>query len=250
MASRLSRRSAMELLGGSSLLAQGVVREPPARKLNVMLLSGGTEYDSERSMTSLAQELESKQNVRCKLLAASDPNDLPVVDVIEDAHVVVMDIRGLTLPRDQMSAIRSYVAANKPLVALRGSLQAFTNWPEFGEQVLGARFQSDSGGDSGTDVSVVPQAASHAIVKGLPQEFHCRSSLYQVAPLKGAITPLLMGKSTGEGQSADRVPNPVAWIRSQKNGRIFYTTIAHPDDFKIVAYRLLLVNGINWALGR
>jgi type 1 glutamine amidotransferase len=31
-------------------------------------------------------------------------------------------------------------------------------------------------------------------------------------------------------------------------GRIFSTSLGHPDDFKIPEFRLLLVNSIAWAL--
>lgn len=210
-------------------------------------MCGDTQHDAERSLTNLAQELESKQRVRCNILSASSPKDLPGLDALEDAHVAVMFLDGLLLPRDQMSAIRAYVEANKPIVALRATVRAFQGWPEFGLQVLGAGFERDSGNDAGTDVAVVPHAASHAVVKGLPQEFHCRSSLYQVSSLANGVTPLIMGKAAGQAGSA---ASPVAWVRTHKNAKIFCTTLGHPEDFQILAYRLLVVNGINWALGR
>jgi type 1 glutamine amidotransferase len=43
----------------------------------------------------------------------------------------------------------------------------------------------------------------------------------------------------------------VAWTHEygQKNARVFYTSLGHPDDFKEPAFRKLLLNGIVWALG-
>jgi hypothetical protein len=250
MASPVSRRSTVALLGGGALWAQGVAREPTARKQNVVLTCGDTQHDAERSLTSLAQQLESRHGMRCNILAASSPRDLPGLDALEDAHVAVMFLDGLTLPRDQMAAIRGYVEADKPIVALRATVRAFSNWPEFGPQVLGAAFQYDYGAESSTNVTLVPQAVSHGALKGLPQEFHCRSSLYQLGALGTGTTPLLMGTSTGQSDRATRTPNPVAWTRTQKGARIFATTLGHPEDFQILAYRLLLVNGIGWALAR
>jgi type 1 glutamine amidotransferase len=215
-----------------------------------MLLSGGTDDDTERSLTSLAQELESKHGMRCKLLTAYGSNDLPVVDALDDANVVLMYLRGLKLPPDQIGAIRAYVNSNKPVVALRTSLNAFENWPEFGPEVLGAQLHYDYGPESKTEVAVIPKAASHAAVKGLPNQFACRSSLYHVLPLSSSTTPLLMGTSTGSSDRTERVPNPVAWTRNFKGSRIFYTSLGHPEDFRLTEFRTLLGNGIRWALRR
>jgi type 1 glutamine amidotransferase len=245
-----TRRSALGLFGGGVAWAQGVAREPAARKPNVMLLSGGTDANIERSLTSLAQELESKHGLRCKLLAAYGASDLPVVDVLDDATLVLMYLNGLKLPADQMGAIRGYVNSNKPMVALRTSLTAFENWPEFGPEVLGAKLQYDYGPGSKTEVSVIPQAASQSVMKGLPKQFACRSSLYHVLPLANSATPLLTGTSVGPSDRTERVPNPVAWTRSYKGGRIFYTSLGHPDDFQLPEFQNLLVNGIGWALRR
>ena len=245
-----TRRSALGLFGGGAAWAQGVAREPAARKPNLMLLSGGTDENTERSLTSLAQELESKHGMRCRLLAAYGTTDLPVVDVLDDANLVLMYLNGLKLPTDQMDAIRGYANSNKPIVALRTALNAFENWPEFGREVLGAQLHYDYGGESRTQVSLIPKAASHSAVQGLPKQFESPSSLYHVLPLSGSTTPLLIGTSTGPSERAGRVPNPVAWIRSYKGGRIFYTSLGHFEDFQLPEFRSLLVNGIGWALRR
>ncbi len=49
-----------------------------------------------------------------------------------------------------------------------------------------------------------------------------------------------------EGQSSEE---PVAWINTNKNRRVFYTSLGNPDDFKQPFFRRLLINGILWSLG-
>ena len=56
---------------------------------------------------------------------------------------------------------------------------------------------------------------------------------------------------------ADRYPltNPVAWTKTYRGtggavGRVFFSTTAHPFDFKHESMRKLALNGILWALGR
>ena len=224
----------------AAFMAQGVPREKTARKSSVILLSGDIEHDSERTLSRLISELEAKQPMRCNLLVAEGKRDLPGLELIEDADLIVMFVRSLALPGNQMGQIRAYMNSGKPIVALRASIQAFENWKEFGAEILGGTFRGDSGGDSGTDVKVAGEA-SNPILQGVPAEFHSRSSLYQVGPLSGGARPLLTGTA---GSSS----SPVAWTRSHKGGRVFYTSLGHPEDINLVPFRTLLTNAVRWTL--
>lgn len=244
-----TRREVFQLLMAGAA-TQGVVRERPARKPSVVFLSGETEYDSERTLTQMAQELESRHGMRCQVLAASSKTDLPGLEMLEDADLAVFYLSSMTLPAGQLSQIRAYLNAGKPLVALRTTIHGFDNWKEFGEEVLGAPFRYHYDSTSGTDVTVIPEAAGHPILEGVAKQFHCRSWLYHVVPLSSSARPLLMGHSVGQSQHAERVPNPVAWTRTSKRGRVFYTSLGHPEDFQLEPFRRLLINAIYWALDR
>ena len=39
---------------------------------------------------------------------------------------------------------------------------------------------------------------------------------------------------------------PVTWVREHKGGRVFYTSLGHPDDFKDENFIRLLVNAVGW----
>lgn len=246
----ITRRESVQLLLAGVASPQGVVREKPARKPYVVLASGEAEYDSEATLPQIAQELESKHGMRCTVLAASGKTDLPGVEALEDADLAVFYLSLLALPPSQLSQIKAYLGAGKPLVGLRTTLQAFDNWKEFGEQVLGAPFRYDYGSASSTDVKVIPEATGHPILQGVASQFHCRSWLYHVLPLPGSVRPLLMGTAAGESNRPERVANPVAWIRTYKGGRVFYTSLGHPEDFQVEPFRKLLVNAVYWALGK
>jgi type 1 glutamine amidotransferase len=43
---------------------------------------------------------------------------------------------------------------------------------------------------------------------------------------------------------------PITWTRMHKGGRVFYTSLGHPDDFQIESFRRLLANALFWAAGR
>ena len=68
--------------------------------------------------------------------------------------------------------------------------------------------------------------------------------LYKNAPLDGSSVPLLTGKWT------DKPDEPVAWTHTYKGGRVFYTSLGHPDDFKQPQFRRLLLNAVLWASDR
>ncbi len=70
-----------------------------------------------------------------------------------------------------------------------------------------------------------------------------------MTPLQGDCLPLLEGKAINP-EGRDSSPQPVAWTKAYKGARVFFTTLGHPDDFKVEAVRRLLVNGILWSLGK
>ena len=39
---------------------------------------------------------------------------------------------------------------------------------------------------------------------------------------------------------------PLAWVREYKGGRIFYTSLGHPDDFKNPNFIQMVTNATFW----
>lgn len=231
----------------AGMVPQGVVRERTARKQKILLVAGESEHKSEATLSGLAQELEGKHGYRCTVLTAEGPRDIPGLEALEDVDAAMFFLSSLDLPRAQMEQIKTYVNARKPIAGIRSTINAFNNWPDFGEHVLGAPWRYDYGRQSSTDVRAAPEAAKHPVLEGVPAEFHCRSPLYHVLPIARDAKPLLIGTSVGESDRAERAPNPVAWT---KGNNVFYTSLGHPDDFQVPAFRTLLVNGVRWLLTR
>jgi len=67
----------------------------------------------------------------------------------------------------------------------------------------------------------------------------------EMRPLAPTARPLLMGRWSDRAD-----PEPVAWTNTYHGGRIFYTSLGHPDDFKLPPFNRLLLNAIRWALDR
>ena len=73
-------------------------------------------------------------------------------------------------------------------------------------------------------------------------------SLYKVLPLATDAKPVLIGTA----KTDTTPPQPIAWTRTYgaKQARIFYTSLGAPEDMRIADVRRLLLNGVNWTLGK
>lgn len=161
-----------------------------------------------------------------------------------------------------MKHLRDYVASGKPVVGIRTASHAFClneekppagleEWPEFDRDVLGGNYHMHHGNkgkdDPSTYVWVKEDRKSHPILTGIPSgEFRVPSWLYKTSPLAESATVLMMGRV------GDRKPfEPVTWTNIHRDGgRVFYTSLGHPDEFKMGVFRRLLTNGIFWALDK
>jgi type 1 glutamine amidotransferase/lysophospholipase L1-like esterase len=245
--------------------ASGVRGDEGIRKSHVVFVIGEPEYHSEQTLPRIAQELAERYGMRTTVLT-SQPSpenaaNIPGLQALDDADLACFFMRWRELPEDQVAHIQKYLDAGKPVVGLRTTTHGFRypkgheleRWNDFGPDVLGAPWIYHYGHDSSTDVAIIPEAAAHPILTGIPTKFHVRSWLYQVRPdyPPGDSQWLLLGTSVGPSDRKDREQNPVAWTRKTKaGGRVFTTTMGHPADFEIEAFHRLLINGIHWALGR
>jgi type 1 glutamine amidotransferase len=95
-------------------------------------------------------------------------------------------------------------------------------------------------------VWVSETAADHPIVRGVTTApLTVPSWLYKSRPLKQGAETLMMGR-VGEREPRE----PVAWTYVRPDGgRVFYTSLGHPDDFKLKDVERMLLQAIYWAVG-
>jgi type 1 glutamine amidotransferase len=250
---------------GLSWTTPSVVRAQ-TRVPHVVFVTGDDEYRSEITMPMIAAILEKAHGMRTSV-AISKPlpqtkTNIEGLEALEAADLMVMFTRFRALPDDQLARITKYVDSGKPVVGLRTSTHAFL-YPEgsphtalndgFGRDVFGQKWITHHGNKSTTSVAINAEQATHPILRGVAP-FQARSWLYHVLPLNGPATILLEGDSLNSQQTAKAAQypphQPVAWTREHKGGRVFFTTLGHPEDFSQESMRRLVVNGILWALGR
>ena len=259
------------IVGLWMLSATEAAAQKTTKKPLVVFVTGDHEYSSEATMPLLAAELERTYGMQVKvLLAHPDQNaeeNIPGLEALQKADLAVFFLRWRRLPADQVKYIDQYLKSGKPVMGFRTSTHAFNypqghplhQWNAFGEFALGAppgwggkAAHTHCGHNCSTDVSVIPEAAQHPILKGVDPSFHVRSWLYKVVPdypAKGA-TWLLMGKAVNPDK-AGFTDNPVAWTWQNSFGsRVFATTMGHPEDFKVEAFQRLVINAIHWTLNK
>jgi type 1 glutamine amidotransferase len=262
----------MGVIGLGALIGAGATvlgKAQEQKQPHVVFVTGDCEYRSEISMPMIAKILEAKHHMRCSICYAVDDKtgqrmpkylkNIQGLDALKTADLAVFFMRFRQLPADQLQIILDYVNSGRPAVGLRTSTHAFryssgptAKWNDgFGEEVFGQKWITHHGHDSSTKVYLAVK--DHPIARGIASQFHCRSWLYQVMPLHGDCQTLLLGAAVKGDKPIKEffgTPNPVAWTKTYKGARVFFTTLGHPMDFENESVRRLLVNGIYWSLGK
>jgi len=240
-----------------------------AKKPLVVFVCGDHEYSGESTLPLLAAVLEKQYGFRTKVLKSfPDQNaerDIPGLDILAEADLAVFFLRWRLLPADQVAHIEAYLKSGKPIMGFRTSTHSF-NYPNtdplvayngFAERAFGAppgwggpSQHTHYGHNASTDATIIADKAKHPILTGVDPAFHVRSWLYRVLPdypAKGTDW-LLMGKAVNPDKPA--VDQPIAWTwENQYKGKVFFTTMGHPEDFSVAPFQRLVVNAIHWELG-
>ncbi|MBM4003169.1 MAG: nicotinamidase [Planctomycetes bacterium] len=227
---------------------------------SIVMMIGEDEYRTEITLPDFAtKDLEPKGfQVTVVHSAADDKNTFPgLVEALERADLLFVSVRRRTPPRDQLEAVRKFVAAGKPLVGIRTASHAFSlrdtppppehaAWTTFDPEILGGHYVGHHGVGPKVELAIAPGAAAHPILRGIDaRRILGNGSLYRVVPLATTTTPLL------NGTFPDTPIEPLAWtnVVRESGNRVFYTSLGHPDDFANPEFRKLLVNGLCWTIG-
>ena len=210
--------------------------------LKVCLVSGSLEYRSDESLASFQAYVEKNFPVKCSRAFRKADQDLPGLENLQTAEVAVLFTRRLTISGPQLERVKKYCRAGKPIVAIRTASHGFQNWLGFDHEILGGNYQNHYGAGPKTRVQIVATSKEHPILQNV-HLFESPGSLYRNSGASADIEVLLNG-TTGDHCE------PVAWTRINHGGRVFYTSLGHPEDFKNENFRRLLVNALFWTARR
>lgn len=212
--------------------------------LRVCLVSGSIEYKSAETLPVLQTFLETNYNLQCTraFLVGNDLEHLPGLENLETCDVMLLFTKRLKLSGDELERIKRYCLSGRPIVGVRTASHAIQTWLELDHEVLGGNYQGHYRNDVATDVKLVEAAREHPILSGVVP-FRSVGSLYKNQGLADDAHVLLQGVSP-------EATEPIAWTREYKGGRIFYTSLGHPQDFQEPSFRRLLANALFWAAQR
>jgi type 1 glutamine amidotransferase len=215
----------------------------PAAPLTVHVISGSKEYQSKTSLKPFLADLEKHYRVTVTASWGTDGSEtLENLDALKNADVLLLFARRMKLPEDQMKPIRAHWDAGRPIVGIRTASHAFQK-PDndvFDRQVLGGSHQSHWD-DEPVKVTNQPDQAEHPVLRGVGP-FVSRK-LYKRADLLKDVIVLQTGDNGKDTQ-------PVTLTRMHNGGRIVYTSLGVPEDFKDENFRRLLINALFWTTHR
>jgi hypothetical protein len=262
-------------------------KQGPGQGKHVVFVTGDEEYRSEDSMPQLAKILAVRHGFKCTVLFSInketgeiDPktlDNIPGLEALEKADLMVLFLRFRELPDDQMKRIIDYTNSGKPILALRTSTHPFfyrknTDSPYakytwqpnlgggYGREVLGETWIAHYGHHQreSTRGLIAKGMEDHPIVKGI-DDIWGPSDVYDITTLSGDSKPVVMGQvlsgmSPDDGPNPDKELKPLAWVKTYtgsegKASRVFCTTLGHGGDLENEGVRRLLVNASFWCLG-
>ncbi len=262
--------------------------EGPGKGKHIVFVTGEESYRSEESMPLMARILSKHHGFKCSVLFAIDPADgtinpmvkdnIPGLEALETADLMVAFLRWRELPDDQMKRIVDYTESGRPIVGIRNATHPFryakrkdspyAKWDSaskdpqggWGRAVLGETWVSHYGKNlvESTRCDAAPGAADHPILRGIPKSFWIPDDVYGIGALHGDCAPVLLGQPLAawkpDAPPVDKKAIPIAWTKTYagekgKAARVFTTTMGHGDVFKEEPFRRLFANACYWAMG-
>jgi type 1 glutamine amidotransferase len=263
--------------------------EGPGKGKHVVFVTGEESYRSEESMPIMARLLAQRHGFKCTVLFAIDPKDgtinpmvkdnIPGLEALESADLMVAFFRWRELPDDQMKRIVVYTESGKPIIGIRNATHPFryqkrpdSPYARFdsgskdpaggwGRLVLGETWVSHYGKNlvESTRCDVADGSSDHPILRGVKKSFWLPDDVYGISSnLHGDCIPLVVGQPLAgwkpdDKPVSDKKPVPIAWTKTYtgaagKPARVFTTTMGHGDAFRVDDFRRLLVNACYWCL--
>jgi type 1 glutamine amidotransferase len=211
------------------------------KPLAIHIISGSKEYKSEQSLQAFQKELEGRYQVSITASWVKDgAKDLPGVEHVPKADLLLIFARRMKLPEDQMAVIRKHWENGKPIVGMRTSSHAFQKKDNaiFDRQVMAGNYSGHFGNEL-VAVSTAKGAANHPVLKDVGKIESLK--LYKAGKLGPGAT--LLQNGTIKSKNATHA---VTWTNTYKGGRMFYTSLGVPVDFANEQFKRMIINAIFW----
>jgi len=251
---------------------------------HIVFIASDHEYRSEETLPALARILAKHHGFKCTVVFGVNAkgeiqpgaNNVPGIENLKTADLLVVFTRFQNWPEDQMQHFVDYLDRGGPIVGLRtathgfngikGRFEKYNNGygkseykDGFGRQVLGEKWAGHYGGNhrQSTRLDIVPEKKNHPILRGV-KDMWAQCGGYKANPLQPsevlAMAQPLKGMKPDSAPNQEMPPVPGAWTRKYtgangKQGRVFTSTYGASNDILSDGYRRLLINSCIWAIG-
>lgn len=134
---------------------------------HLVMMIGEREYETKTSLAAFAERELAEEYRVTRIEAKEGEGDFPgLAGALAEADVLLVSVWRRALPEAQMAALRTYVAAGKPVVGIRTASHAFwlrgakvpvgcAVWERWDQEVFGGNLAGTCGGFQGGGVSAV-----------------------------------------------------------------------------------------------
>src|SRR5689334_11921828 len=139
-----------------------------AKSPRIVIAIAEDEYHAKETLPEFAKtELEGKLHFPCVILQSDSKTDLPGLDALKDADLLIMFMRRRSLPENQLKQFQAYFDSGRPVVGLRTSCHAFQTWLDFDKIVLGCHYNNHYSAKGTTHVSAIEGRAQNPLLRGV-----------------------------------------------------------------------------------
>jgi hypothetical protein len=239
------------------VLLQAVV--PPAAaspakkgKLLMLTLTKGFRHQTVELSEQIVKEIGEKSG----LYETTVTQDLGAFtrDNLKNYDAVMFNTTGeLPFTDQQKKDFVDFIRGGKGLVGVHSAIDTLYMWPDYGE-MIGGYFNNHPWHEMVTIQVDDPQSP---IVGFLGASFQINDEIYQVSDFQYKDSHVLLRLDPGSvdmkkpGVQKRHYGWPVAWTRSYGKGRVYFNSLGHDDwVWKDERYQNMLLNGIQWAMGK
>lgn len=172
--------------------------------------------------------------------------------------VILNNATHLALPAVERAALSAFVAGGKGLMGVHAASDSFYTWPE-GQALLGGSFISHPWTAQDTVAVKLDDPSSPLTAAFAGRGFWVKDEIYQIdGPYSRERVHVLLSLDMSRPENSrpredlvrDDGDFPIAWIRREGRGRVFYTSLGHnPEIYRTPQLLQHFLDGIQYALG-
>lgn len=159
----------------------------------------------------------------------------------------------LPMTDEQKKAFIGFIRSGHGFIGVHSATDTFYMWKDYAE-LIGGYF---NGHPWHQQVTIDVADPANKLVSFLAPSFQVNDEIYQIDDFNPQTSHVLLRLDPSsvdvkkQGSRPKYYGWPVAWTRMDGRGRVFYTSLGHEHDvWNDPRYQKLLLNGINWAMGK